>query len=499
MSDSNFNTAGTRLALAVGGLTSPSGTMPRPDIDLRTQLNMHRTVVTEKVGSFANHNLPSSVQLGAARPNVSAEILDALENHQLTFWQGEEAFIPSGHVAESYIRSQYGSIDLDMLKGLVGDPTCVFGIPILEVEDPEGLVLRSVRFETRVAHAECPVEVPARTIAIIPELALIRHPRCMTWVKDNPFKAMHHADPDRGVMERGVFLKARAEVEANEALAAFDTLFRYYSLNEELNRLDIWMNGNLPFGLEDHPKMDHYRMLLEKQIGHLRKGAAEWYEKGSPSAGVDYDIYVKGIAPNPGLLPLRLRWLIDECRKRGYKRVAEYGSIEGVSLFHLVMQAPDIEWHGFEVNPNNVRIGHELAARAVKDGVIRPGCFNLHEMGRGDMGDENFDAVALFEALEHNDEKDGAALLADAEALVRPGGMVFITTPCGNWSMFDDHTRDLELRKDHIRAMTVSRMTKFLTNHARIAPGTLKVEKVDNPSLHEANAWCVASYELEVR
>ena len=441
----------------------------RPDLELMTQINSFRSI--------------SSRSLEPRSPAL-------LNNHKCVAWTGEERFIPPGHIAEKYVKDAWGAIDEGLLESLKDSPTVIFGIPILEVEDEAGTILRSVRIEQRVFHKDCPEEVPFHTMVILPQLGLLQRVRAHSF-SNNPAMVMQHATPDRGVLERNLFLRARELVETNEAFAAFDTLFRHYSTNEELCRLDEWMK-HLPYTLEEHPKMAYYREMLETQIGHLRKGAAEWYANSSPCAGIDLR-YVTRICTLPGLMPVRLQWLVAECRKKGYKSVAEYGSVEGVNLFHLIQLANDIEWHGFETNLVAVARGHELAREA------RLGeRFRLAPLAAVVVHKRQFDAVALFEVLEHNSEEEGAKVLRDAESLVRPGGEVFITTPWGNWSAWDEKTRVLELRKDHINAQTVSRMTKFLTKHSRMVPRTLEVRKVDNPTLHEANAWVFARYLLPV-
>lgn len=473
-----------REVLAVGGLVAPTTThLQRPDLELATQLNAFRSL------------------------DVQEATDGLLKDHKVILWFKEERFIPPGHVAQAYVEHTYGKPDEYLINAYKNDPTVLFGIPILEVEDEEGFVLRHVYIEPRVFHKDCPPEVPIKTMVVLPELAVLHRSRCFEH-KENPAIAMAHAVPERGGLERNAFLRFREALETSEALSAFDTLFRHYSLNEELFRLDAWMKY-LPFTLEEHPRMKFYRDMLEKQIGHLRGSASKWYAEGSPSAGIQLDTYVKGICTNPGSMPHRLQWLVTECRAKGYKKVAEYGSIEGVSLFHLIMHAADIEWHGFEVNPKNVKRGYELVKEAE---VPFPGLeakFHLHEMRdyrfeRDDsLSKQSYDAVALFEALEHNSTEEGAELLAKAERLVKPGGTVFITTPWGNWSAWDEHTRDLELRKDHVNAYTVARMEKFLYENggcvekqSRRLIKNLKVEKVLNPSLHENNAWVHASYTI---
>lgn len=448
----------------------------RPDAAMREQLNPDLEIDRDLAGQS---QIPRSFTVHRASAGP-------LPDHCLALWDDEEQLLPPGHPGAGYVARTYGAGAAEVVHHLKGDPTALFGIPILEVEDAAGLQLRHVMIEPRVFHRDCPEKVPARTMVIIPELAVLHYPRCLRPGLP-PALAMRHALPARGCVERRAYLQAREKLETAEALAAFGVLFRHYSFNEELFRLDALMR-NLPWTLEEHPGMQRYRDLLETQIGHLRGGAGHWYATQSPAAGVEVDLYVRGIAANPKLMPVRLQWLVDECRARGYRRVAEYGSVEGVSLFHLVQQAADIEWHGFEANLATVARGRELAAQA---GLGEK--FHLHPMSEPC---EPFDAIALFEVLEHNSEEEGAELLRAATARVRPGGTVFVTTPWGNWSAFDDHTRDLRLRKDHVLAFTVARMERFLAKYARAEPGSIRVERVQNPALHEWNSWCFAHFTV---
>ncbi len=458
-----------------------------PGVALEASGMMLDTLKNSALTEYQRPDLLLKERLNAFR---AVRVLDQFDTHHLVLWSAaEERLAPIGHPGLAYAMNRYGPSNMELVKEQLKDPSIIFGVPILEVEDEEGHVLKHVHLEPRLYHRDCPEVVPARTLVVIPELSVLHRPLALGTL--NPADAVRMAEPSRGVLERWAFLKAREAVEVEEAFRAFEVLFKHYSLNEELCRLDEFMK-KLPFTLEEHPGMEKYRGLLEQQIGHLRKGAKNWYQNGSPAAGIGLVDYVQGICANPGLMPHRLRWLVAECRARGYKKVAEYGSIEGVSLFHLIQIAPDIEWHGFEVNPDTVKIGLKLAADA---GLSDR--FHLHVMGVEEhaalMG--SFDAVALFEALEHNDENDGAKLLHAAERMVRrPDGAVFITTPWGNWSAFDDATRDVTLRKDHINAYTEKRMRDFLNTHAFLKPESLKVARIHNPSLHEYNSWVFAEY-----
>ncbi len=310
---------------------------------------------------------------------------------------------------------------------------------------------------------------------------------------------------------RRVQLQQQEQQTLGAALAAFEQLFRYYSLNEELWRLERWMDDLLPYSLEDHPLMNHFRAQLTKQVGHLRlpgsarmthEGVSRWYANGSPMAGVD-EQYAS--TTTKLCLPPRFEWLIAQCRANGFKFVAEYGSVEGISLFHLIHHAPEIRWVGHESSAPAVARGIELAQKvglADKFHLHSMEQFNQHTVNQLVSNDgvlanplsAKFDAVALFEILEHNTWEGALMLVRHAAKRIRSGGMLFITTPHGNWSAFDPRTQDLNLPKDHILAFTPNRMLKLLT--AALGPGEQEAAQVQNPTVHENNSWVFAARRM---
>lgn len=269
-----------------------------------------------------------------------------------------------------------------------------------------------------------------------------------------------------------------------EAFQAFEVLFKCYSLSEELWRLREWME-RLPFYLEEDPRMEKYRSIMQRQLGHHVKGTRAWYEEGSPVAGVG----VEWVTSSSTHAALRVRWLMEECRRAGYKRVAELGSVEGLNLFALIQQASDIEWHGYELSKVAVARGRELAREVGLEAT-----FHLHHW---DELEGEFDAIALFEILEHNEDPVDLELLQRAWCHTRAEGTVYVTTPHGNWSGFDKKTRDLGILKDHINAFTVLRMQKLLTTFSKqCAIDVLQVQQVHNPNIAEANSWVHASFRV---
>lgn len=378
---------------------------------------------------------------------------------------------------------------------------------------------------------------PLTIIILTNEVVLVCEPLCATALQAG--RLLEARDlaitPSAASTEPSTLLHQRFEALAwqqqlrEKAFKGFELLFEAYSLSEELWRLKEWMEKLLPFMLEeDEPRMEKYRALLKKQVGHLwgekeslLQGASEWYANGSPNAGID-ESYV---ALAKATIPDRLLWLINEARTAKQQRVIELGSIEGVSLFHLIQHAPDIEWHGFERSEKAVQRGHDLSLSAFGKGLLTKDEYNsfhlhhwdeMYEMFEGVVRlrdslsyqhglTHNADAVALFEILEHNSPDEGFDLLDTALHCLKPtGGTIYITTPHGNWSAWDVRTRDVNIRKDHVNAFTVERMKKFIVEWSERVAGAVvvsnaRVLKRENPNTNEANAWVYAALDVKPR
>ena len=330
---------------------------------------------------------------------------------------------------------------------------------------------------------------------VVPEVIILHQPTAATYLECGDAEgAMRLAAGDSAKFARQTFIRARAECDRRKAMDAFKVLFEHYSLHEELWRLRQLMSF-LPYDLEESPEMDSYRALLHRQIGHLETpgGETAWYSDGSPYEVAD-DSYANGAHLNG--VPTRYLWLIEECRKHGLKKVVEFGSVDGISLFPLIQLAPDIEWHGVEVSKPAVEHGREVAKR---NGLEKR--FYLHHATSFTaftaQNPGGFDGVFIFEVLEHNRMEEDERIIRSANRVVRPEGRVFITTPEGNWSAHDEKTRDLELRKDHINAFTVNRMRKFLESIA--CPLNLEVFSVESKDWWDANSNIHASYSVGYR
>lgn len=373
--------------------------------------------------------------------------------------------------------------------GIANPPTA---FPIRVLEDSAGVVQRDQLLEVRLVSKKAPFAFNGKSfIADSPAVAPV-------FICSQPFPAFYFeagdieaayrlAQPSGGSdgsrIEKRINVLARTELDKRKARAALWTLFNHMSSHEELWRLGEILD-HLPYTLEDDPSIAEMRKLYAKQMGHLERGAERWYAKGSysPMHGIDAVYVGLGIKA----LAHRCKWLIEDCRKRGFKRVLELGSTDGNNLFPMTQAAPDLEFHGVEVSAEAVAHAKDLSASTgIKINITNARFERFAERCC------RYDAVAVFEVLEHNSPSEGTAILDAAEKCVRPGGRVYITTPCGSWSCHDEACWDLKTRKDHVNAFTVSRMRSFL--EARGAKD-LQVERVENPQFEEGNSWIFASF-----
>lgn len=444
-----------------------------------------------------------------------------VENKRHVSWEAARGWGRAGFAANGVLLppvetgiEEVGSAAI--VQALKSTLSATIGIyhPVLWVEDEAGHVCRqysiecrtvrrkyidvSVKWDNRLGFVGATGALLSVPFALmLPEAPILHQPKSARRMEVGELSdAMRHAQREKTGLSQRVYRLAREKLEAEDALHAFETLFEYYSYNEELWRLREWVEKHLPFALEEHPKMDDYRTLLKAQVGHI-DDLTKHYAEDSPSEVVSKS-YVE--TAHFSLSP-RYSWLIEECRKRGFKRVVELGSVDGISLFPLMQAAPDIEWHGLEVNPKAVDHGRKVAAEC---GLLDR--FHLHHVSvmnercvdKLQLG--GFDAAFVSEVLEHNSPANGHRILDAAEVSVGRTAAcgvparVFISTPNGNWSICDESTRDLSLRKDHINAYTAKRMAAFL--QSRRLARDVQVQVVENPSFWEANSWVFASYDV---
>lgn len=274
----------------------------------------------------------------------------------------------------------------------------------------------------------------------------------------------------------------RQEGEAlNAVLGLRETLVRH---DENLKALQVI--ESVPYFLREHPAIVQARREQREMCKHYLHPDEyrRWYEddpKESTYPWSEIDSVPETFERVKGLLD----GLADQEKELGRKpRVLDLGcndwAIVGAVLFR----------HGFicdgiELNKGSYRNALELVeqetAGANLNGSgpsIKQG--NLHEAAKLHKPG-TYDAVSIFEVLEH--VPDVKKALAVAEAMLRPGGRVYFSTPNGAYERGNLPAWNRVERKGHLRATPINEMAELVIKRGRIEDVRLHVGDPADPRL----------------
>ncbi len=100
-------------------------------------------------------------------------------------------------------------------------------------------------------------------------------------------------------------------------------------------------------------------------------------------------------------------------------KVLEIGCGAGQFIRAIKKNRPDLECYGCDISQNALE-----AAKQANDGVI----YNLSEQKGTSYASGFFDAVLIFDVLEHVDDPD--AMLAEINRVMKTGGVFYCFVPC---------------------------------------------------------------------
>jgi SAM-dependent methyltransferase len=98
------------------------------------------------------------------------------------------------------------------------------------------------------------------------------------------------------------------------------------------------------------------------------------------------------------------------------RAILDVGAGEGYLRYFL--DAPDLDWHGIELNPRRRRLCEHLGYRMTALDIARE---------RFPYADASFDLVAASHVLEHLVDRDHA--LGEIDRVLKPGGLLFLAVP----------------------------------------------------------------------
>lgn len=130
----------------------------------------------------------------------------------------------------------------------------------------------------------------------------------------------------------------------------------------------------------------------------------------------------------------RVRWIQGANSKKPFRRVAELGCHDGFSTRWLLNSSHLEKLVGVEL----CKEAFEHAKRLAQDKFfpelsfyVHGSIFELNKLFQPSLGaeDEVFDAVVVFELIEHFQPEESRKLLRIAHSLLSPDGRCFLTTP----------------------------------------------------------------------
>lgn len=241
----------------------------------------------------------------------------------------------------------------------------------------------------------------------------------------------------------------------------------------------------VPYPVADHPKIVEARLSQREMVAHALEPAEyiRWYrdepkESTVPDEAVDtIDEYID-----------RARYLLEGLQEQeaelGRKPVVLDLGCNDFWMSCFLWRKGEIRCDGIELNQASYEKGKGRKTRFGTPGVIKQG--DLHDAPN--LFKRRYDAVSLFEVLEHVPDVD--ATLDLLESLVKPGGRVYLTTPNGAFERGNIQEWEKVERKGHLRAMPAHELAETL-----ITRGTVHDFRVH----HQDGRLTFAGYEPRAR
>lgn len=254
------------------------------------------------------------------------------------------------------------------------------------------------------------------------------------------------------------------ERDALKVAHQLHSVWDYLKKNDEtLKGADLL--GIVPHNLKNHPVIVQMEKWATKLRKHLTDPAA--YQTFYEEIGTD-------VTSNAGELPQALPRTIfainvlkaEQTRLGRPLRILEVGPFDGITTLPIMKALPDCAFTGLEIKAD--------AAKRLAERVVALQLPNKFEVLHGQLDDafrllENrqFDAVIFFEVIEHVGSPELA--IAQLGAMVRPGGLLFVSTPWGAFDRGHQPMADVRDARGHVRAMTPAELVDVVEASGRFA------------------------------
>lgn len=292
--------------------------------------------------------------------------------------------------------------------------------------------------------------------------------------------------PDLQAKADGIEQAAKRADIIGAVLMLRETLVRH---DENLKAWNL-MNA-VPYLVEDDPLIVHAKAAQRENVLHALKPDEyqRWYEDVPKESTID-DEMVDSVGDYIERARFTLEGLAEQEAELGRKpRVLDMGGND-MWLACYLWRNGHYEADGVELNKDSVEKGRVRMAKFGAPGrLVQGNILNARELlgvdheATGQNGAvEPYDAVLLFEVLEHVPDVDEA--LAACEAVLRPNGRVYLTTPAGAFERGNIERWSVVERKGHLRALKPSQFAELLTRRGA----------VDDYRIHQMDRLTFARY-----
>jgi len=285
--------------------------------------------------------------------------------------------------------------------------------------------------------------------------------------------------------QQEMFSSQEAVVVAEREMAVQAVLYLY----DHLTYFEQWREAAalLAFALPHNVRADK---RIEDVMGRAAKLAAKIETpEAERDAGDAIGVFreVAGLARDLASTPPRALYWRAVCRLARVTTALDYGTGGGIHLLQLAALEPGVHWVGVDLSGPQMEFSQAEARRLGLTNVD----FMLEEEALVKHG-HSVDSVGVHHVLEHTVHPD--AVLARAEAFLRPGGTMCLTMPNGPWSVHLPPSTDREAtvgHGGHVAVESPQTLTMRLAARGRI----LDLRIAAGPVEAEGNSCIQVCYE----
>lgn len=284
-----------------------------------------------------------------------------------------------------------------------------------------------------------------------------------------------------GSQETSGLWLADAKLEGELAAQAIEFLFDHLIQFEQFTAAAHLVAWCIPASIRGSKRMTK---LVEDAVLFSSKMQSQEMELDLVRASAAQKLPKDFLLNTDGLAPRAHFWL--RCvQLRRAKSPLEFGTGGGANIFHCSDRSRDTIWTGLDLTPSQVE-HNKLTSMALRDD--RP---NTRFISEAEAKPHSFDCIGILDVLEHTAYP--AELVARAEQLLAPGGLMVLVVPNGPWSLATDNRSKENLACNHVNVSSAIGMIQFVQDRNG---EILTLDLIPGPDPSHGNSSVCIAYEV---